>query len=245
MHANPDLLALLALGERAGSPDEHAHLTECPECRAELHSLRVAAEIGRRTTEEDVLASPPPHVWHRISAELQLKGAGSRGGATPPPPAGSGGPVPAAVPNRRSVRAAAFVLAAALALVVGIGIGANLNRVGPADTQVSAVQLNALPPYPGSAGRATIEKDRDGKRTLVVQITSPERATGPREVWLTNTVADPMVAMGILADDYGRFPIPDDMRLTEFPLVDISQEPVGDKDPHHSGHSMLRGKFPV
>lgn len=238
MHANPDLLALLALGEQVGPPEEHAHLSQCSECRAELHSLRDAADIGRRTNEGDTLTAPPPHVWQRISAELQLTGPALVADVVPPPEA-----VPA--PNRRAVRAAAFVLAAALALVVGIGIGANLDRFVAGDVQVSSVQLNALPPYAGSAGKATVERDEDGNRTLVVQITSPEPATGPREVWLTNTEADPMVAMGFLTNDSGRFPIPPEMELTQYPLVDISQEPVGDNDPDHSGHSMLRGKLPL
>ena len=240
MHANPDLLALLALGEQVGTPDEPAHLSECSECRAELRSLSTAADIGRLTTEGDALASPPPHVWQRIRADLQLDGAEPGTTLSTPPAVASG-----SVPARGNVRAAAFVLAAALALVVGIGIGANVGQAAPAEAQVSSVQLNALPPYAGSSGTATVEENRDGQRTLVVRISSPDRATGPREVWLTNTTADPMVSMGFLTDDSGRFPIPNDMKIAQFPLVDISQEPVGDKNPAHSGHSMLRGKFPV
>jgi hypothetical protein len=79
-----------------------------------------------------------------------------------------------------------------------------------------------------------------------VQASSPQAPTGPREVWLTNSQADPMFAMGFLRDDgSGRFPIPPDVDLAEFRLVDISQEPDQDHDPGHSGRSMLRGKLPV
>ncbi|WP_375424777.1 anti-sigma factor domain-containing protein [uncultured Friedmanniella sp.] len=244
MHTDPDLLALLALGERVGSPLEHAHLAECSECRAELGSLRAVTDLGRRTTEGDALTSPPPHVWQRIRQELQLDG-----GASGPPDAPGAdvvpvGPTPVP-PNRRGVRAAALVLAAALALVVGIGIGANLDQLSPAESTVSSIQLNALPPYAGSSGRAWVERDRKGSQTLVVQISSPEPATGPREVWLTDSLAEPMVAMGYLDGNAGRFPIPPGMQLARNPLVDVSQEPAGDKDPAHSGHSMLRGKLPV
>ncbi len=239
MHVNPDLLALLALRERVGTPEEHAHLAECSECRAELQSLRTAADVGRLTNEGDVLSTPPPHVWQRIRQELELSGSAGQ-----TPAAAAQLPV-LSPPNRRAVRAAAFVLAAALALVVGIGIGANVGRFASAATEVSSVQLNALPPYAGSSGQATVERDRDGNRTLVVTISSPAAATGLREVWLTNTRAEPMVAMGYLAGDSGRFPIPPGMKMDENPLVDISQEPAGDKDPNHSGHSMLRGKFPL
>lgn len=240
MHVSPDLLALLALGETVGSPDEHAHLAECSECRAEVQSLRAAADVGRRTTEGDVMTSPPPRVWQRIREELQLTGATS------------GRPVPAAAPparppapDRRAVRAASLVLAAALALVVGIGLGANPGRLAPGADTVASVQLNALAPFAGSSGRATVEKDRYGNRTLVVTISSPKAATGPREVWLTNTLADPMVPMGFLTGDSGRFPIDPSMNLSQLPLVDISQEPAGDKNPEHSLNSMLRGKLPV
>jgi hypothetical protein len=246
VHVSPDLLALLALGERVGSPEEHAHLSECSECRAELQSLRAVADAGRRSTEGDALASPPPHVWQRIKQELELSGAtsGRSGGTTPPGLTVSAADVPAPV-NRRGVRAAAFVLAAALALVVGIGLGANLGNLSPAQTEVSSIQLNALPAFAGSSGRAAVERDRDGNRTLVVQISSPEAATGPREVWLTTTTAQPMLPMGFLNGDTGRFPIPPGVEMSKNPLVDISQEPADDKDPNHSGRSMLRGKFPV
>lgn len=240
MHVSPDLLALLALRERVGTPEEHAHLAECSECRAELQSLRTAADVGRLTTEGDVLSSPPPYVWQRIRQELELSGSSPQlpDAATPPPVA------VASPSSRRAVRAAAFVLAAALALVVGIGLGANIGQLSPAGTEVSSTQLNALPSFAGSSGRATVERSRDGSRTLVVQISSPEPASGPREVWLTNTRAEPMLPMGYLNGNSGRFVIPAGMKMEQNPLVDISQEPAGDKDPDHSGHSMLRGKFP-
>jgi hypothetical protein len=133
-----------------------------------------------------------------------------------------------------------------LALAVGIGLGANLDRIVPGQREAASVQLNALPAWSGSRGQASIEQDRDGNRVLVVQASSPQAATGPREVWLTNSQADPMFAMGFLRDDgSGRFPIPPDVDLAEFRLVDVSQEPDQDHDPGHSGKSMLRGKLPA
>jgi hypothetical protein len=170
MHTNPDLLALLALGEDVGAEEDLVHIAECPGCRAELAALTAAAGTARRTTE----------------------------------------------------------------------------RILPGQREQASVQLNALPGWSGSQGRATIEEDRDGNRLLVVQAKSPEPSTGPREVWLTNSQADPMFAMGFLqADGSGRFPIPPSMDLKEFRLVDVSQEPEHDHDPGHSGKSILRGKLPV
>jgi hypothetical protein len=250
MHTNPDLLALLALGEDVGTEEDLVHIAECPACRAELAALTAAAGTARRTTERDVLVAPRPEVWQRISHELDLHAVPALQAATsaaPAPAAGATPPGPAAGPaSQRRTRMAAFALAAVLALVVGIGLGANLDRILPGQREQASVQLNALPGWSGSQGRATIEEDRDGNRLLVVQAISPQPSTGPREVWLTNSQADPMFAMGFLqANGSGRFPIPPSMDLNEFRLVDISQEPDHDHDPGHSGKSMLRGKLPV
>lgn len=259
MHTSPDLLALMALGEDVGSEEDLVHISDCPSCRTELAAFTAAAGTGRRTNEHDLLVAPRPEVWQRISHELHLPerpGLAATGVTTgpavtpvaPPPvdPPAASAVAPGGRPSgRRRVRVATLALAAALALVAGIGLGANLDRLLPAQKEVASVQLNALPEWAGSRGRATVEQDREGNRFLVVQISSPVPATGPREVWMTTSDADPMIAMGYLEDGSGRFPIRPDVDLSEFQLVDISQEPQGDEDFRHSGKSMLRGKLPV
>lgn len=247
MHVSPDLLALLALGEAGGSPEEHAHLAGCSECRAELQSFREAVAVGRRTSEGDTLVSPPPQVWDRIRDELRLGDPLEGPDPVLPDPLGEveAAPVVRPRPSRLGTRAAALVLAAALALVVGIGIGTTLVRRAQGETVLSTVQLNALPSWVGSSGRVSVERDRQGQRTLVVQVSSPEPASGPREVWMTTTTANPMVAMGYLQGDTGRFPIPPAMDLKVFQLVDVSQEPQNDSDPAHSHNSIVRGKLPA
>jgi hypothetical protein len=253
---NPDLLALQALGEPVGSPEDHDHLSGCVFCQHELEAFSDAVAVGRSITDDDALIAPPPQVWQRISAELQLgaPAVAANGHAVPTaseavtevtPPAAAAAPVREAVSSSRGLRAASLALAAVLALVVGIGLGANLDRLLPGQREVTSVQLNALPPWPGSSGRAVVEQDRDGNRFLVVDISSPEPATGPREVWLTNTAAEPMYAVGFLKDNKGRFPLPPEVDVSKYNLVDISQEPSDDPDPGHSGDSMLRGKLPV
>jgi len=289
MHSNPDLLALLALGEPVGTPEDHRHLAGCDTCRAELTALQEVVGVGRRTTIQDVLVSPPPQLWQRISHELSLHpsidGTGPSANAAGPTlltyelpdpttarsgiasaaaadpaaeprdgtgdgPGGDDPPTPAdrtaPAPSSRSIRVASLVLAAALALAVGIGLGGNLDRLVPGTRETASVELNALPPWPGASGKAVLEQDRDGNRWLVVDIVSPEAPSGPREVWLSNTRAEPMMAMGFLrSDGSGRFPVPPEMDLASYPLVDVSQEPKDDESPGHSGNSMLRGKFPV
>ena len=70
MHTSPDVLALLALGEEVGTPAELAHLQECRTCRTELSELSHAVEVGRRSSEDDVLHSPRPEIWEAVRAEL-------------------------------------------------------------------------------------------------------------------------------------------------------------------------------
>ncbi|SDT36277.1 Anti-sigma-K factor rskA [Friedmanniella luteola] len=248
MHTSPDLLALLALGEDVADDEDLVHVAGCPDCRAELAAFTAAAGSARRAGEATLVA-PRPEVWQQISRELHLHEAVAASGPTAPP---ADPPGPAAQPGddrpaeRRRVRVAAFVLAAALALAVGVGLGTNLDRVGPGATrEVATVSLNALPGWPGSSGQAVVEEDRDGNRTLVVTVTSPEPASGPREVWMSTPTAEPMIAMGYLQDGRGRFPIAPSVDLQQFRLVDVSQEPAGDQDFRHSGDSMVRGKLPV
>ena len=246
MHTNPDLLALLALGEDVATEEDLVHLASCPDCRSELDAFRAAAGTARRTTDRDVLVAPRPEVWQQISRELHLQPAAADAAASVArPPIDAVRPLAPAPAERRRVRAAAFVLAAALALAVGIGLGANLDRVVQGQREVTSVSLNALPRFSGSSGRAVVEQDREGNRTLVVKISSPEPATGPREVWMTNSAGEPMIAMGYLKDNEGRFPIDPSVNLEEFQLIDISQEPEGDQDFRHSGVSIVRGKLPV
>lgn len=252
MHVNPDLLALLALREPVGSAEDHRHLAGCAACQDDLTAFETVVSVARHTSDQDILLSPPPEVWVRISDELGLQsrsghGSGSsvNGSAVTASTAVLSTPTaPAPAPSARGLRAASLALAAALALVVGIGLGANLDQLLPGRTENPSVQLNALPRWPGSTGRATVEQDPAGNRTLVVTISSPEPATGPREVWLTNTQAEPMVSVGFLQGDSGRFPLAPEIDMAHYYLVDISQEPAKDIDPHHSGNSMLRGRLP-
>jgi len=73
MHPSPDLLALLALGEQAGTPEERAHVESCAECRAEIADLARAVAAGRGGRPADsALVIPPDRVWHSIRAELGL-----------------------------------------------------------------------------------------------------------------------------------------------------------------------------
>ena len=40
MHADPELLGLLALGEDVGTADDRDHVQSCPQCADEVSELR-------------------------------------------------------------------------------------------------------------------------------------------------------------------------------------------------------------
>ena len=63
------------------------------------------------------------------------------------------------------------------------------------------------------------------------------------EVWLLDEDAKRLVSIGLLDLSQGttaRFPIPDDIDLATYPVVDVSVEPA-DGNPAHSGDSVVRG----
>jgi hypothetical protein len=81
MHTSPDLLALVALGEDAVDNDGRRHLDNCPVCQAELAELTRMADLGRRTTTDDVADAPSPTVWLAIRDELGFADAPADGSA--------------------------------------------------------------------------------------------------------------------------------------------------------------------
>ena len=72
MHPSPDVLALLALGEAAGTPAERDHVASCAQCRSEVAELARAVVAGREATGHGALVTPPDRVWQAIRAELKL-----------------------------------------------------------------------------------------------------------------------------------------------------------------------------
>ncbi|MCW2811802.1 MAG: Anti-sigma-K factor rskA [Friedmanniella sp.] len=244
MHTNPETLALLALGELETMPEDRHHIDGCPLCQAELAELTHVVDRARQTTGEDaVLHAPSPELWDRIQNELELSGATS----VPHQHLTAVGAGAAANPGRTSRvrRTVSFALAAAVLLAAGVGIGANLNKVTAPPAASKPVHLNALPQWPGSGGTAVLTTDAQGHEVLQVSMSSPEPATGRREVWLSDVDARHMRAMGYMDGNTGTFPIPEGMDVRKWPVIDISEEPVPDTSPAHSGNSIVRGRLPV
>lgn len=300
MHTNPEVLALLALGEDNATPDERAHVDVCPICRRDLAELAHLTGVGRAVEDARPLESPSPEVWRRIQAELGFRVTDSAvipvappGGETAVPPGATAAdpvtPVPAPDPvatpdldeatetgraligpstpadadlitlrrpgdtsppsgrSSRRRRLLALALAAVLALVVGFGLGLGWNAASrPSATVIGQAELqpgNAA--WDGATGEATLERDANGERVLIVRATTPRPVPGIRTVWIMDNSHKNMQTVGQLAGSEGRFTIDPATNLADFPVVDVSEEPANDVDPLHSGITILRGTLSI
>lgn len=239
-HLEPELIALLALGEPADA-GARAHLDQCPACSAELEALSTTVVRGRAAGPElPELVEPPAHVWDAIAAELDLP-ADVRPGAPAATlePQGAGQPSVRRLGGRRVAPGWLAAAAAAGIVIGGLGVGWWDART-PAPAVVEQAALDALPDWPGASGTAVVERAADGTRELVVTLSGAGTDTGFREVWLIDTEVSRLISLGMLHGDHGVFPLPDDLDLAAYPVVDISEEPF-DGNPGHSGDSIVRG----
>jgi hypothetical protein len=235
-HVDPERIALFAMGEPA-EPDETEHLASCATCIDDLAALRHAVVAGRASMDVGELETPPEAVWNRIVDELQLTSFGSEREPEPAPVS-----APAPVPARRSVTARIWALAAAVVLVAGVGLGAWAvsQRVGL--TEVAEATLSPFPAHPSAEGSAIVEEEPDGSLVVRVAVTADAAPDTFREVWLITADASALVSLGVLEGSQQTFPIPSDVDLKDYVLVDVSQEPE-DGDANHSGDSIVRGEL--
>lgn len=244
-HCDPEVLSLLALGEEVDVDREH--LDSCADCTAELSALQqvvgtARSGLARSATLEDARrVAPPPHVWDGVATATGVTSHPRRhlveGDAPPAPPAAS---VPAHRGRRRWSTWA--VAAAAVAGVVGGGAAASAltdrATAAPADVALRA-DLEPLV-VPGQAGTADVE---DVGGDVVLHVTAsglPADSAGSYQVWLLDAEAQRMVNLGVLSGDEAQFAVPAGLDLSDYPVVDVSAEPL-DGNPAHSGDSLLRG----
>lgn len=222
--------------------------------------------------QTSTLQAPDSSVWENIHRELNLDEelkpdplsapVAARASAPPASPsasssaaassnasssiaaAGAGSPVSFLdAARRRRRRTAAWSAAAAAAVVVAAaGTWGALGTFGsdPKPVAIASVELSPLASY-SDTGRAVVDELADGKRELVVTASS-DAAQGFREVWLLAPDATSMVSLGTMEGTEGHFVLPQDLDLSKYPVVDISDEPY-DGDPAHSGDSILRGQL--
>ncbi|BDI23190.1 anti-sigma factor [Herbiconiux sp. L3-i23] len=233
-HVDPEALALMALGEDTDARIRD-HLAGCPECQDELEELRATVAVGRAGLGDERLAEPAPRVWSAIADELGLDRDVS---PTTTTPASASGP-PDVVPRRRIGRRAAVAVIATTLAAAGVVTAVVVAVQATRPTVVASAALEPLPDWLGAEGEAVVEESPDGARDVRVTLDASD-GDGYREVWLLTRDATALVSLGVLDGSTGRFTIPADVDLGEYPIIDVSQEPA-DGDPTHSGDSIVRG----
>jgi anti-sigma-K factor RskA len=252
-HCTPETLALAALREALPEPDA-AHLETCAACRAEVTSLQrsVAALAVPEFAASVAPVPPPPAVWAGIAAatgvgtaprpEVLGPSAPARLAAAPPVPT-----KPAEVPQPRGEvrelrpRRSRLLLAMAASLLVGTGIGAGAVALANRESaeEVAAADLAPLDDR-DATGNAEVVSTGDGDQLRVVLEAPAPGNDGFYEVWLLEPAVERMVQVGVVRPGTTTLDLPDGIDLAEYPIVDVSVEPL-DGDPTHSGVSVARG----
>lgn len=221
-HCDDETLVSLALADGDVTAQASDHVARCPDCAADLAAIRrvLDAEV-----QEADLIPPPTQVWERIEAELA-------------------GELPtAATQSPRRPRMVAWGLAASLVLGAALGAGAMGLALrggdGPAGAVIASASLDPLPGWNTTGSAEVLETD--GRRELTVTLPS-DAVGGYQEVWLISTDLTRLVSLGILQGESGTFALPPEIDLTDFAIVDVSDEPA-DGDPSHSGVSIVRGEL--
>jgi hypothetical protein len=246
-HCTPEQLALAALREPLPD-DDAAHLESCATCRAEVASLRrgVDALAVPQLAAPGASVPPPPAVWSAIAAATGVSAiprsempaaASAVPASTPAEPAG-GTVLPFRSRRRPLLAAAAAVVAGA---VIGAGAVAVLQRDDDDAQQVTAIALDPLADNDAS-GTAEIVRRGDGGREVRLDLDAPQLEDAYYELWLIDRDVVGMVPLGVAQAGSNVYELPDGLELGEFPLVDVSVEPL-DGNPEHSGVSVCRGEL--
>ncbi|MGY1605068.1 anti-sigma factor [Geodermatophilus sp. SYSU D00815] len=238
-HCTPEQLALAALREPLPAPDAE-HLAGCPQCAREVASLRrsVDALAVPQLAAPTTPVAPPPSVWEAIA---ERTGVTARPRpevvASPLIPAPEPPPAPV-VPLARPRRTGLLVAAAAAVVVAAAGTTAVVLASRDDATVVAAAALDPLDDAPASGTAEVVV--RDGERLLEVRLDAAAPDDGYYEVWLIDERVEGMYSLGVVREGTTDLPLPEGIDLTEYPIVDVSVEPL-DGDPRHSGDSVARG----
>jgi anti-sigma-K factor RskA len=128
---------------------------------------------------------------------------------------------------------------AAACLVVGL-LGGVIADAGVRSSVLAATRLAGLPAAPTASGEADVVETSTGDRTLDLDVRKLQAPDGFYQVWVIDPTVTKMVPVGVLSGGRGRFVLPAGVDLADYPVVDVSLEPL-DGNPAHSGKSVLRG----
>ncbi|GLP67210.1 hypothetical protein TUSST3_38320 [Streptomyces sp. TUS-ST3] len=250
-HTNEETLALMAIGESPSAPDDE-HVRSCARCSQELQALsHVVSTMKAPEPHERDLLTPPADLWDSIASELHLsKPSGlvpaesdlpettdsHSGDDSRPTP-------PATRPKVRRLGRFSVALAACAALL-GAAAGSTITWwITRDNTSVSAVDGRRLDSLRASSAGYARLSDSDGHRRLKITVEGLPKTSGYFEVWLMDRSHTKLVSMGVLGPDgSATLPVPDNINLREYSVVDVSVQPYNGK-PDHSGDSLVRGPY--
>ena len=250
-HTDPEILALRALGETAGTARDAEHAATCPRCRAELARLTEVVQLARGDGAGERLQAPPPQVWDRIAAAagadpVPVSPAAAAANGTSAPAVPRIRPRRGLRPGRPRRRLATGLAGLAAGLIIGIAGTAGIVQLtqAPATRVVAQIALSPLPQFPqwqGAAGTAVMRATA-GQQLMVVTLHAP-RQPGFYEVWLLARDGVSMISLGDLnAGHTGTFVIPPGTDLHNYSRIDISLQPF-DGSTQHSKTSVVRGSL--
>ncbi|MDT0278176.1 anti-sigma factor [Blastococcus goldschmidtiae] len=245
-HCQPDELALAALGEPLPA-ESAAHLDSCECCASEVSSLRraVDAVAAPAFAAPGSAVPPPPSVWGAIASATGVTAVPDSIAAAPGPDTArpsDEGPGATVVPLRSRRRPLLLAVAAVLAgAVVGAGAVAVVQWTGNDGESITTVALDPLPDAEAS-GVADVVVRSDGSRILRLELDAPVLDGSYYEIWLIDRSVEGMFPLGVVAPGTQTVELPAGVDLAEYPLVDVSVEPL-DGDPTHSGVSVARGEI--
>ena len=135
-------------------------------------------------------------------------------------------------------RPGVWLAAAASAALLAAGVFWSVQQNQPAVTPLAQAALAPVDQH-SATGSARVLETKDGQRTLEVRVDKNE-ARGYQEVWLIAPDLSRLVSLGVMTSDSGTFAVPAGLDLGQYPIVDVSDEPV-DGNPAHSSVSIVRG----
>jgi len=196
---------------------------------------RVRSAAGSIEPADHERFEPPADLWDRINvatddAELPLSDIPTVIGVEPT----------TVVPLRQRPRSMSRRILAAAAAVLLVAAIAAIVVVRSDSPTTQLVSSASLAPLEGSATANARVIRVDGK--LRLELTTHNMAPAPEgeyyELWLMNRANTIPNSLGAMTGDV-TVTIPDDVDVTEYPVVDISLEALD--SPDYSGHSVLRG----
>ena len=210
---------------------------------------RISEGIRSLADDTGQLRSPPPNLWGRI--ERALDDEQDAPDLVPPPVElwdriadEVRNDAPAAVPGSRRTRSWMVAVAAVAAVLLIVVAIVNWPAPAPASELVARADLSGQDLDPGGDSTGTADLvEQDGRwRVTVSAADLPDAPAGSYyEAWLLSAGADQVQSLGALKGD-DTFAVPDGISIDDFPLVDVSIEPI-DGNPAHSSKSVLRGSL--